>query len=847
MPELLTITDFRRGVVSSLENPLIQPANSIRDGNNLDLTSGAIQTRRGGRYYSQRTVASNPLPDGTVQFLGQIRIPRVEKTFLLAQVDTGSANKLYVSKDQIPVTDGTGDWTEIYDLGAGAGTVSLAQLGNRAVITEGVVDGPLVFLGCQETDGTDWATPISVLVNWDVSDGEGLDNATQELCDTDADTTYALNSLPYNADNDLTGSIYVCCDVPKVSGFWLSVGDTNSATETMVVEGMASGSWGTVSSLSDGTASGGASLAQSGVVTFTEYTTDYQSIGNVSGYWFRISFTGALDASVSLKETRFKAACQPLKTIGSGVPEAPLAFLYWDSTKVSAKDYTVDVQDFTMPTAAYLDDGLLASPEAMTTSDYIYIAHSLPFNAVKITMHNDYNNQNASTLSGYYWDGDSWVDASITDGTKSSGGTKCLSQTGTITFSTPSAWKRNRAINHSYPLGYYLRLQVSATLTASSDGERTAISECAIYPDYEALDKHKEVFRFRDRLVMAVTPAGHDQVDISRRTEEYGWCGTDSWTTRMGGQDTIRAVAEGYNQAWLFQPTDCFIMNGYDPQTFSFERAEIANQTPINSRVIVRGPNLTARSDDRMGFYFINESGAFYYSGMNLLDISEEVNWWNTDDDLRIDTDNLQTSCGAYYPDKAWVVWAVPVGTNQTTNNRLIVYDVRQGIWLPPFDRAVASLASAFEYNASAVGLLGKERFFAGDYSGNVIELFDYSLTTDAGGTAIASSATTGWLSLDSPNWENRITKIRLFGKTAAASITLTVYTDGTTGSSDTRTFSRIASLGAAQLFAIDYVDRENIKGTFFQFKLDTTADTQVYGLQVEYEALRKDLADSAS
>ena len=89
------------------------------------------------------------------------------------------------------------------------------------------------------------------------------------------------------------------------------------------------------------------------------------------------------------------------------------------------------------------------------------------------------------------------------------------------------------------------------------------------------------------------------------------------------------------------------------------------------------------------------------------------VRWWEDDTTTypRIDKEYLYRSCGEYWPIKNWLVWSVPMilsGTSeQTTNNRLIVYDLNLGGWLPPFTLALSALCLGYDYSTGATGKIG--------------------------------------------------------------------------------------------------------------------------------------------
>lgn len=151
---------------------------------------------------------------GTYAYLSDI----YELSANLCNGTVGGANDLYASPDTLPGT--TLEFTEIYELGEGAGTVSIKQLNDRVVITEGINERPLVWGGPMSTDATDWNVPKAVL---STQDGENYYDISAEVCDQDTDTVADAGQITAN------GHIDICCDMPKVSAFYFEMETANTA------------------------------------------------------------------------------------------------------------------------------------------------------------------------------------------------------------------------------------------------------------------------------------------------------------------------------------------------------------------------------------------------------------------------------------------------------------------------------------------------------------------------------------------------------------------------------------------------------------------------------------------
>ena len=114
-------------------------------------------------------------------------------------------------------------FTKIYDLGAGAGTVSAAVLNDRCVITEGKNQPPLVWGGAMADDASDWLYPMHALVTMD---GNAFYDVSPQVLDRDVTNEAVIGGiLP-------SGYIGVCCDSADVEAFYIEVKTPNDVNAT---------------------------------------------------------------------------------------------------------------------------------------------------------------------------------------------------------------------------------------------------------------------------------------------------------------------------------------------------------------------------------------------------------------------------------------------------------------------------------------------------------------------------------------------------------------------------------------------------------------------------------------
>lgn len=754
--------------------------------------------------------------NASIRCIEQVYFPKAQQSYLLVQCTTDAQSVLCASNDQLPITDGTAIFEEVYSLGASAGVISVAQINDRALVTEGVAGPPLVFLGCMDEECSDWATPKNVLVE---SAGEDIYwDATSEVSDPDSTTSVQLSLLP------IDGGIYICTDVPTLSAFYFEVSAETPNTAALSLYWLSSGEWdgGSVVDNTDG-------FNESGTVTFAEQATEYATISELTGYWWKVDFNAPLSASTLLSSVRFYAGTQALQNIGYGGGVAPMCFLYHDASTNAVTDMTVDVSDFTRPTYKFLNDGDRLAPTPMGSGDAIYIGYPTRFNAVSLFFADNYNNKETAALAVTYSTVDGWNGfiSGFEDGTDSSGVT--FSQDGAVTWSVgTAAWRPIRPFGGLYPIGYYVKLTVNADVS-----DYVGISECRVSPVEDALKKHTLVGLKGDRVVLLNRPEAPDQLEISRTLEEYGWSGADTWAARLGGP--IIAYAEVFNQPFVWTPQELWLLNGYDTSTFALERAECAGLVPCAQQAVVQAPISEANGLNKQGVFFINQQGAWTFSGLQAYCISGAVGWWDENNTPHIDLDLLHLASGMYDTRTNRVMWAVPMVRDEavTTNTHIIAFDLNLGAWLPPYALAVGTLCAAKAYNANAPGTLGRDLILAGDYNGNVVQLFGATAVSDLGVT-IDGWAETGWLSFDQPGLRKQLRTVEVFGNTDS-DVVITVYKDGNETAVATYTLEQLSGL-TGRLFNLEE-QSINVSGQFFKFKLAWSGGT-IYGLEIQWQLL---------
>ena len=722
--QFLSLFDFSAGLVQRGFNEANWPVNSVIDGLNVrvgpnGITSGMSEVE----LYDFGAGAS-------VRHIWQAEFALDGLSYLIVAVDYSDTTKIYASLKFNPDDP---QFSLVYDYGGIAGDLTIACVNDRFIINDGKLSAPLVFSGSITGDGSDWSSMRQALMS---DDGENFYGVGDELVDTDPGSYVNL------AEMGASGGLYICDEKTGLAGFVVEIQGAANPGVVTVVEYWNGTGWSSVGGLSDGTNG----FSGSGILSFNPASAAYGEVGGLAGFWYRIRLVGYTGAPLRITRMRLKSLVAPLANIGSGIDDIALGFIYYDSSANSWKDYSLEVADGSQITFARLNDGATEDPVGMEVGDYIYIGGVDEFLHLKIELERNHTNQNVSAMSAEYWNGAAWAGAgSLVDGTSS--GNKTLNQSGYLRFTTTN-WKQRRIGAIGTP-GYWIRLKVSSALTAG-----TYITEVRILNKPKQHGIYRMVSALRDRLALIGRSDAPDQIDISREGEEYGFTGPDSASVRIGGQGPITAAVEAFNQLWVCKGNEWYMLNGYNPATFAIERAETASQAPSSHYSIVSAPIKMSDGINRHGFYFVNSSGVWNFTGLQVNSASDFVRWFEGNP-VRAIADN--SACGLFNAARYELWWVIKFRDESgNVSRRIIVYDLTRQTWNCPFETEVNTIASVIAGNGGTEE--NRRLILGGTGSGKLLSLDE---DEDSGKTRYCE---TGWLNFKTPEWEKRIYGIRLIG-----------------------------------------------------------------------------------
>lgn len=506
----------------------------IAGGKNIRKVSkgGGWKPRKGSTIHNTTAAESG----AAIKSLHQFKHPRNKDYHFITQI-----NSKLLDSTVDPPTAGTALGTT---MGVAVGTVP----GFSCVVKD-------EFIYTDETSGLlayGGTTPFPLgFFVYDASNTAYVDY-TRKVTDTRDDT----KAVVLGAATDVA---YLITNEPASAAILDLGSSVNSNAVTIAVKAWRSGSWTSVSGVSDGTASGGATLAVDGTISWTASASDtMRTIGNVMGYVYQLSWSGALSGSVDVTSLTVVRAMSSITNKWNGIFEWAGGIRFYDQSGTEYQEVLGGLSNES--TSQYLDIS------AATTSDYLYFKGIEPLTGVGIGIPIGYGNTDAAVIDLIeYWDGDEWATVgTLTDTTRDSGATNGLSQTGTIFWNGTALSAQRRTFEGDNIPGYWYRMSWDVAWSADT---RIFMLVTATFP--ESLPKYKGCIEFKDRLLVWPDPEFPNRLRYSATDRYDCMSGSDSgYTDAFGDMSEILCCVSFYNELLVFKENSIFLLEGFSRATF---------------------------------------------------------------------------------------------------------------------------------------------------------------------------------------------------------------------------------------------------------------------------------------
>lgn len=552
-------------------------------------------------------------------------------------------------------------------------------------------------------------------------------------------SNFSLPSGPYTNDSN-----YFLIGVKRPlqgSKFYVSSG--NSSTSSLTVKEWNGASWNSLS-ITDGTASGGKTLAQTGWVTWpsTVSTSKIRYISGLALYWYQFYFDAGQS---SIYYVTVDAPIQPMQNIWDGSEEMPAKFLKYDGT--TYVDYTAEIEDESLMSYADLS--------SLTTSGYLLLGFTQPQQAFDFTLVPNKANANAAATVVYYWNGSNWIYmTTVNDATVSSG--KSLNQGGVMSFQgNEQGTEFPRAISDEYPL-YYYKIAFSANLSAN-----TQIGEIRGVPMPRSMAPFSFSETFQNRLFLFNEKSGvRNKAIYSVNNAPDIFNGIDSGDLFFGDSTDLISAAVIYNvfsvlvveQLIVTKKNETWRVSGDSPDNWVVMKMSenIGNVAPL-SMVTCDITDVSSPQNDvkRSVALWVSDKGPVMSDGANIYPIYDDIKcYWDPTDSRYIPASMQTRSVGWYDIQGRTYKLLIASGPGATYLNTELEYSLKYREWTKIY-REAGAVANPIQSGWNVFDINGPSYTYGGGKDGYTYRL-ENGNTWD--GTAITQYVQTKDLMLDPEN-----------------------------------------------------------------------------------------------
>jgi hypothetical protein len=738
----------------------------------------------------------------------QLKTNYTQDTYVFVHAVDGSGNgRLYQNQTAIP-DQGAFDTSEYLDTSGNAfradasanltGRFSNAPGGNMAYCN---AEESVIYAG-QETR-------CGAVFTCDNATGDNPEDHTLKANNT-LDTT--AESFTWDETNHTDMHVFT---TRPIRGIRFQFKTVNAAAGTTLTPYYWSGSaWVEITAgghtLSDGTISGGISLAQDGWVTW-----DYQGTSTekprhfeelyMYAYRFEVDSAGN-NASSVIHTLTVESPMQDILDLWDGVYRQPIQCQFHDSSTNKVEDYTVHVNetsDLNTPIGLELDGMTDVGPDAL------YIMFEDKMTAIKFTMLSSLVNTNASVSTLNYWDGDSWTDTSATDGTIVVGG-KTFSGTGSFTWTPPADEQPQLAFGTT---GYMYQITVSAVLSGTHGDatEEVYVDLITGIPAQKTLPAWEFPVQYKTRLMLANYGAAGEgnRVDYCVSNTADAWNGLDSsdnglYSLYFGGNQPLTAGTQLYNRYGsnifatliMLKDNETYLMVGDTPDDFRIYPVSYTVGCPAPLTLATAEANLAPEGQPpihRNIAIWLSHRGPVMFDGAMLIPIDGINSYFDPAETSKaINTDAIKNSRGWY--DSMHEEYNLLIPTVANTNpDKWFIYSLKYKGW---YEKNVST--ATFPLCGFEVKDEFGSAFVLGGLTTGYMMHFDNGTTWD--GVGITQKIRTGDIFASQSIWDEiRIRKFKLILRRIDESATLNIrYYGDTAAESGVGVTFMTASLAAS-------------------------------------------------
>jgi hypothetical protein len=652
--------------------------------------------------------------------------------------------------------------------------------------------------GVIHADGIQSATVVAnewTYITYEVTMAAGSSAKIQIMGAGNSETLY-VDDVSFVPDGEYP-ELHLLTTRP-VQGFKFYIQAANATASSLDIEYWNGSSFADVNDDDDDTASGGATLAQTGFYRFAHTNgngagdgtgqADFRHFQELYLYSYRIRLSAG---SAEIYHITCDPGFQTVQNVWDGVYRQPIQFQIWDDSEGAWEDYTLHVNqssDVNSPVGGQID--------GMTSSDEIIMMFEEQMSGIRLTMLGDLINTDTSVITLYYWDGHQWVNTNCVDGTLNGAETKSFTKTGLLSWQPQNDEEKQTLFNS---LGYAYKIEVSGTLTGTDGGTAEVLVDLVVgvpaLINSSGLHESKPFnfsTIFQSRLMLGGFSAGGEgnRMDFSVTNAPDVFNGAESsmdgtQSLYFGGVEAITCATQLYNRfgasvysmLLVMKDTEVYLMVGDSPIDFVIY--------PVSQTVGCPAPHTLATAEvgleigqglTRNVAIWLSHYGPMMFDGAVLSPLTGINNFFDPNETEYIEWDSIHLARG--WVDQTYKEYnlLIPSTAGQTTNNLWLVYDLLRKKWFKK-DTGTAEFPQA-GWNIMDPDT-GEQMIYGGIDTGYMIHIEEgtswaatYSDAT--AGANITQTCRTGDFWPSNNIWdETRIRKFKIICKKIPSSVTV--------------------------------------------------------------------------
>ena len=542
--------------------------------------------------------------------------------------------------------------------------------------------------------------------------------------------------------------------------FKFYVQSANGSASTLTCKVWDGDSYQLVANASDGTADGGAALAQTGIFSFDDTIADAKLHHFEERYLYAYQFALSAGSAV-IYEVTADFGMQTPTNIWDGIYRQPQQAQVYTAATTTYEDFSGHVGEAStvnIPVGCIMD--------GFTTSDKLFVQFEEKLAGIKMIMLGNLVNTAASVMAVKYWDGDSYttVGATLDDGTDVGGDT--LAQTGLVSWDPPSDEERITEFGTS---GYMYEITFSVQLTGiKGDDEEVVIDIISGVPAQQAIETYRFPIQYKNKLMLAGYTQGNagNRVDYSEDNAPDIFNGDNSsldgyQSIYFGGTESLTAGTQLYNRFGsnlfssliMFKVNELYLLTGDSVLDYKL--------FPISSTIGCPAPHTLATAE--VGFelsedvarniaMWVSNAGPMMFDGAVLKPMEGIEDYFDPNESISVNFDYLNTAKGWFDSTYKEYNILLPTGASQTTLNTWLVYDIVRKKW---FKKDVGT-GNPIQCGFSVTDDNGDQYIYSGSLVGTTYRLEDGASWS---GAPITNTIQTGDFFPSKNEWD--ITRVR--------------------------------------------------------------------------------------